>query len=306
VNAHGTPGVVDAEVPGRRGAGTADDRERDRPAHRPGRGHRGAVAIGVLGELLITLGVLLGLFVVWQLWWTDVVADAEQAQVVEDLGWAQTARSVADDADEGPTVEADEVEAPVAEPAGPVAGEPRRDPAPVPPEPARATTFATLQVPRWGDDYVRPISQGTSRRDVLDVLGIGHYPGTAMPGAVGNFAVAGHRTTYGKPFHRIAELQVDDALVVQTQETWYVYKVTASSIVRPQDVEVIAPVPGDPAASPTQPMMTLTTCHPMYSARERFVVHAALDYWLPVAEGTPAELTAPAEAAGPADHTGSA
>ena len=81
-------------------------------------------------------------------------------------------------------------------------------------------------MPRWGHDYQQPISEGTNREKVLNVLGIGHYSGIAMPGAVGNFAVAAHRTTYGKPFSRINELQVGDALVVRTERTWYVYRVT--------------------------------------------------------------------------------
>lgn len=247
----------------------------DEPGGSRPRAHRGAAVVGVVGEVLITLGVLLGLFVAWQLWWTDVVADGAQARVVEDLGWAVTEPGPADDA-----------------------AVPRTDDPPVLPEPEHLTTFATLQVPRWGTDYVRPISQGTTRSDVLDVLGLGHYAGTAMPGGVGNFAVAGHRTTYGKPLNRIEELQVGDPLVVQTQDTWYVYRVTSTAVVLPRQVEVIAAVPNQPGAQPTEAVMTLTTCHPMFSARERFVVHAALDHWMPVAEGTPAELAVGAQAAG--------
>jgi sortase A len=241
----------------------------------------GLVLVGVLGEVLVTLGILLGLFVVWQLWWTDVVADRGQAEIVEELDWAWPGgQAAAQDPVDEPTEPT--------EPAEPVQ---RHDPAPVLAEPGHLTTFATLRVPRWGADYVRPISQGTSRADVLDVLGIGHYEGTAMPGAVGNFAVAAHRTTYGKPFNRVAELQTGDPLVVQTEDTWYVYRVTSTEVVTPRDVQVIAPVPNDPGAEPTTAMMTLTTCHPMFSARERFIVHAELDYWLPVADGTPLELT---------------
>ena len=145
-------------------------------------------------------------------------------------------------------------------------------------------------MPRWGHDYQQPISEGTNREKVLNVLGIGHYSGTAMPGAVGNFAVAAHRTTYGKPFSRINELQVGDALVARTERTWYVYRVTGYELVRPWQVEVIAPVPGKPGTAPTTAAITLTTCHPRYSARQRYVVHGVLDYWLPVSEGTPVEL----------------
>ncbi len=235
----------------------------------------GATVVGVVGEIMVTLGVLLALFVVWQLWWTDVVAEQEQAAIIESLDWVRTAPE------------------PAAEPTEPTqpAGPPQeRGPAPVMDEPAHATSFATLQVPRWGADYVRTISEGTTKHDVLDVLGIGHYEGTAMPGEVGNFAVAGHRVTYGKPFNRVEELQVGDPLVVQTETTWYVYRVTSTQVVTPRDVQVIAPTPNQPDVAPTVASMTLTTCHPMFSARERFIVHAELDYWTPVADEIPLEL----------------
>lgn len=247
------------------------------PARRPG---AGAAVVGVVGEVMITLGVLLGLFVVWQLWWTDVVAEAEKDRIIEELDWVRTA----EDLDPEPAAE-------TVAPEPPAPPEQRTGPPPVPTAPQHATTFASLRVPRWGPDYVSLISEGTTRRDVLDVLGIGHYAGTAMPGAVGNFAVAGHRTTYGKPLNRVAELQVGDPLVVQTADTWYVYRVTETLIVEPWQVEVILPVPSQPDAVPTEPLMTLTTCHPMFSAAERFIVHARLDSWLPVSEGTPVELT---------------
>jgi sortase A len=172
-------------------AETSDQPGRPR-RRRPSRRPLGATLVGLVGEVLITLGVLLGLFVVWQLWWTDVTVGQVQEQVVADLGWACTA-------DQRPTPAPD----------GP---EERRDEAPVLEAPAEGTTFATLSVPRWGPDYLQPITEGVSRSEVLDVLGLGHYPGTAMPGQVGNFAVAGHRVTYGKPLNRVEELQVGDAL----------------------------------------------------------------------------------------------
>ena len=234
---------------------------------------RAATAVGVVGELLITLGVLLALFVAWQLWWTDVVGARAQAQVVESLDWSP-ALPIAP-AVSGPT--------------------PHREPAPVLEEPEHGVTFATMVVPRWGAGAL-PISQGTTKADVLDKLGVGHYDGTAMPGEVGNFAVAGHRVTYGKPFNRVEELRIGDPVVVRTEEVWYVYRVTSTEVVLPGQVDVIAAVPGEPDATPTTAVMTLTTCHPMFSARERFIVHAGLDYWLPVTEGTPTELS---PAAGP-------
>lgn len=237
-----------------------------------GRGRRlGLTVTGIVGELMITLGVLLLAFVVWQLWWTDVEGDRAQAAIIEELDWA-----------------------PVPEPAAtvaPLVAEPRRDASPALAEPEHAVTFATMYVPRWGTEYVRPVSQGIDRETVLDPLGIGHYPGTAMPGDVGNFALSGHRTTYGKPFNLAADLQVGDPLVIRTADAWFVYRVTSTAIVMPSEVGVIAPVPGDPAAVPTERLITLTTCHPMFSARERLIVHGVLDYWLAGQDSFPAELT---------------
>ncbi|WP_188037303.1 class E sortase [Actinotalea sp. JY-7885] len=255
---------------------------RHRQPERRATGHRGATVVGVLGEVLITLGVLLALFVVWQLWWTDVAAGADQRRAIADLDWVVSEPEARDEA---------ETET---ETTGPRYDEP----APVMAEPANLTTFATLQVPRFGPDFMPTITQGTSRPDVLDKGGLGHYEGTAMPGQIGNFAVAGHRTTYGKPLNRAAELQVGDPLIVQTPDAWYVYRVTGHEIVLPHQVEVVAPVPNNPGATPTVASMTLTTCHPMFSARERYVVHSELDYWMPVSDGVPPDLVAPADPSG--------
>ncbi|EYR64860.1 hypothetical protein N866_03150 [Actinotalea ferrariae CF5-4] len=77
---------------------------------------------------------------------------------------------------------------------------------------------------------------------------------------------------------------------MQTETTWYVYRVTDTRIVDPTAVEVVAPVPGEPGATPTRAMITFTTCHPEFSLKQRFIVHGELDYWMPVSEGTPAEI----------------
>jgi sortase A len=255
-----------------------------RRARRTSTGSVALAGLGVVGELLITAGVLLLAFLVWQLWWTDVQGNRAQAEIVRNLDWAQAPTAAPSAA---PSTGAT---APTAT-ARPVIAAPRRgeDP-PVEAEPSLLTTFATLQVPRWDGEPQRPVSEGVDKATVLDALGIGHYPGTAMPGAIGNFAMAGHRTTYAKPFNRVAELQVGDPIVVRTASTWYVYRVTSTQIVRPQDVEVIAPVPGKPGVAPTERSITLTTCHPMFSASQRFIVHGVLDYWAPVLDGVPAEI----------------
>ncbi len=202
--------------------------------------------VGWAGELLITLGVLLLLFTAWQLWWTDVVANRASAQLVEQLRDDFAKRG----AQEDPST-------------------PDHDPARELPGDA----FALMTVPRFGEDWVQPVLQGTD----LDVLsrGVGHYVGTAMPGSVGNFSVAAHRTTWGAPFHDIDTLRDGDLIRVETLDTEYTYRVTAHEVVLPGDVAVVASVPDDPGATPVDRLMTLTSCHPKYSATERYVVHAA-------------------------------
>jgi sortase A len=172
---------------------------------------------GWAGELLVTLGVLVLLFAAWQLWWTDVVSNRAQTQIVDSLE-ATFAR-------EG----AEATSAPV--PANGIPDALNDDGA-----------FAVLRIPRFGDDYARPIIEGTGR-DVL-ALGVGHYVGTAGPGQVGNFALA------GTPHH--------------------------------------LPVPSDAGAAPTAAVLTLTSCHPKFSATQRFVVHATLVESVPRAEWDPA------------------
>ncbi|GAA4730058.1 class E sortase [Isoptericola chiayiensis] len=250
-------------------------RHASRPAARRG-GAFGAV-VGVIGELLITAGVFLGLFVVWQLWWTDVQAERIHTQVLADLDWTEPPLEVPDNELEGPVV----------------APEYRDDP-PIMDAPDYAEVFAQFYVPRWGADYVEPVAEGIDKAEILDRLGIGHYPDTVLPGDLGNFSVAGHRTTYGRPFHGVADLQEGDPIVVRTEDTWYVYRVTEHEIVWPQQVEVVSPVPGlmpgEPVPELTERFITLTACHPMYSAAQRYIVHGEFDYWAPVDEGTPAEL----------------
>ncbi len=211
--------------------------------------------VRTVGELLITAGVVLGLFLVWQLWWTDVVAEREQAQEVVSL--TQVFESAP------PSTE-------------PVA------------EPMPGDAFAIIHIPRFGDDFARPVINDTG----LDVLarGVGHYVGTALPGEVGNFAVAGHRTTYGAPFNQIAELQPGDPVVIETATAFHRYEVTGHDIVRPWQGEVILPVPGDPDAEPTEALLTMTSCHPMWSARQRYVVHGELVETVPRSETTLAEI----------------
>ena len=152
-----------------------------------------------------------------------------------------------------------------------------------------------VRIPRFGGSFARPVLEGTDR-DTL-IKGIGHYAGTAMPGVVGNFAVSGHRTTYGRPLHNIDLLRKGDVIVVETKASYVVYAVARHVIVTPDRVEVIAPVPQRPGVHPTAAWMTLTTCHPKYSASQRYIVFAQLVRVIPRAKGLPASfMTVPAGA----------
>lgn len=208
--------------------------------------------VGLLGEALITLGVVLVLFVGWQLWWTDVVSDADAAQVVASME-ANPSQDFVSPNDVVP-----------------------------------GGAFAVIRIPRFGADYARPLYEGTG----YDILkrGVGHYTGTAKPGEVGNFAMAGHRTTYGKPFNLIATLRPGDVVLAETKDRYYVYRVTDSQIVPPTQVSVVLPVPDQPKATPTQKLLTMTSCHPEFSARERYIVHAVLDASYTRDQGIPASV----------------
>mgnify|MGYP001414810631 CR=1 FL=1 len=151
--------------------------------------------------------------------------------------------------------------------------------------------FAILHIPRFGNEYQVPIAQGVGLSGVLHKGLAGHYPDTAMVGGVGNFAIAGHRQSHGAIFHHIDQLEPGDPIVVQTDEFWFVYRVSADPhVVLPTATEVIAPNPANPGAPAEVASMTLTTCHPLWSIAERLVVHSELDFWAPVSAGIPSEL----------------
>ncbi|MER5620970.1 class E sortase [Streptosporangium sp. NPDC002544] len=134
---------------------------------------------------------------------------------------------------------------------------------------------ALLSIPRLGDDYRYAVVEGVDQDRLR--MGPGHYPGTAMPGKIGNFVLSGHRTTYAAPFGRIDELQRGDHIVVDAREARYTYRVTGRRVVDPTELGVIAPVPDQPGKTPTRATITLSTCHPKYSAAQRLVVFGALD-----------------------------
>ncbi|WP_240611295.1 class E sortase [Actinobaculum sp. 313] len=223
-------------------------------------------ALGVLGELLITVGIVVGLFVVWQLWWTDVVAKQEQAAAIEEI-------------------QDDWGEAPVK------IGTPRYDDPPAVPHPTdEGALIGLMRIPRFGVDNVDTIREGVGLKTVLDTGAFGHYPDTAYPGEIGNFATAAHRQTYGAPMRDVDQLQVDDAIIVETEDAYLIYKVTDSYIVEPSQGEVVAPVPGDLEAEATERHLTITTCHPPFVSDKRWVIHAKYDHWVARDDGIPEEL----------------
>ena len=238
-----------------------DDDASDRRPPRPARSRGDLVRTGVrgVGQLLVTAGLVVLLFVVYEVWITDLFSDRKQDALSQELreDWG----GVSDD----PTVPT--------LPGGGISEVPLGE------------GFAFIRIPRFGADYVKVILEGTDEDELVE--GPGHYVDSAMPGEQGNFALAGHRVGKGSPFLDLDQLQSGDPIVIETEDTWYVYRVVgaddpngvpAQQIVLPTDVSVIAPTPNGPLTGPaTGAYLTLTTCHPKFSARERLIVHAVLD-----------------------------
>ena len=212
-----------------------------------------------LGQTLITLGVVVLLFCVYELYFTNLYTDKQQSRLGNDLAhsWLQP--------------------------------QPSAQPGVKPVAVSLGQGIAVIRIPRLGRDYHRVVVEGVSHEDLKK--GPGHYPGTAQPGTVGNMVISGHRTTYGAPFNRVDELHAGDAIVIETRDTWFTYRVTSEQVVSPTAVEVTYPVPGQRDAVPTKRLLTLTTCNPKYSAKQRLIVHALLENALPKSAGNPPALT---------------
>ncbi len=143
------------------------------------------------------------------------------------------------------------------------------------PPAAEGVTFASLRVPRWGEDYEMPITEGISDH-VLDTIGMGRFPDGELPGEEGNFAVAGHRKDGSRPLARIDELELDDELHVVTELGTYTYAVSGTEIVTPDQVRVVAPNPETGGQDAVGRLLTLVACHPWGSSEFRYIVHAEL------------------------------
>ncbi|MDH6678109.1 sortase A [Rhodococcus sp. LBL1] len=241
----------------------------------------------VVGELLLTIGAVLLLYVFYEAYWTNIVSGRLQDEVDRSLdeSWGRGATG----------------DEPVA-----------------PPTPALGEGFARVHIPAL--DAAHAVVEGTRNEDLR--AGPGHYPDTQMPGEAGNFALAGHRIGTGAVFQHLDQLEPCDAVVVETEFQWTTYRVlpleTASPerravaeaclspeqvdrvadgdyahlqgrhITVPGDIEVINPLPGAPwvEADPgLESMLTLTTCHPLFSNTERMIVHAMLVETIPKSSG---------------------
>jgi sortase A len=143
----------------------------------------------------------------------------------------------------------------------------------VPKKVATGKGLAVLDIPKI-DLNNKVIVEGVGREELRK--GPGHVPSTVLPGQAGTFGVSGHRTTYGAPFYRLNELAKGDTITVVTREAIYTYSVTRTAIVRPTDTQVLDNVIG-PDDKP-KATITLTTCHPRYSARQRLIVFGDLKF----------------------------
>ncbi|MEU1288497.1 class E sortase [Kitasatospora sp. NPDC005856] len=246
------------------------------PDPRAGRGRsRALVALGVFGELLITLGLVLGLFVAYSLWWTNVQADRSASAAADRLRSSWAAGPVP-----GPSAVPGAAPAPGASgaPGGP--GAPGAGPASAPKEFEVGADVGFLHVPAMGRGFQVLIRMGTST-EVLDdgVAGVYEQPyKAAMPwDQQGNFALAAHRDGHGAKFHDLDAVRQGDAVVVETRDKWYVYKVDNTlAETSKYDTGIVAPVPARSGYAGPGRYITLTTCTPVYTSRYRMAVWGSL------------------------------
>ncbi|MFK8908936.1 class E sortase [Streptomyces sp. YS-3] len=216
------------------------------------------VASRIIGELFITLGVVMLLFVTYQLWWTNIRAHQQAGSEAKKIthGW-----------DSGKQA--------------PGAFEPGEG-------------FAIMHIPKL--DVVVPVAEGTSKHKVLDKGMVGHYGQgslkTAMPGdRTGNFAVAGHRNTHGEPFRYINRLKRGDLVIVETQQAYYTYAITGMlPSTSPKNVSVLKPVPVGSGFTRPGRYLTLTTCTPEFTSTYRMIVWGKMVDERPRSKGVPDAL----------------
>ncbi|NGN63922.1 class E sortase [Streptomyces sp. A7024] len=235
------------------------------------------IVVRTFSEICVTVGTLIVLLVVYVLYWTGIRADSAMDDQMDTL----TKRWATEDKDPGSTQNA------AAEAGPPEALHDDRSY-------EGGKPFAVMYIPRFGADWRRPVLQGTGVGTLKK--GLGHYAGTAALGGEGNFAVAGHRRTYGDPFKDFPRLRSGDVVVVNDGRAWYTYKISSRPYkTLPDDTGVLKPLPKplDPGAAPyDRPgrYLTLTTCEPEWGSSHRLITWAHLDEVKAASEGKPAVL----------------
>lgn len=206
------------------------------------------------GWTLMAAGAGVLLYVVYTLFFTNLTTNAAQDDLSED--WQLRIQAATGETGEDEPEEEDA---------------PAEDPAPVDP----GSAVAVLEFFRPGADeppvHAKPlyIVSGVNLADLT--RGPGHYPDSALPGEDGNFAIAGHRTTYGAPFYHLDQLVEGDEIHVTGRDgARHIYQFTRSEIVGPNERWVVGPDPLENG----KPVLTLTTCHPRFSAAQRLIVFA--------------------------------
>jgi sortase A len=212
-----------------------------------------------LGRFLVTAGILILLFVAYQLWGTGLYTDREQNRLRDEF-----ISELSDEDTSASTTTSTGPSAPTTTTTTPTA----------PPPPPTGEAIAQIRIPKIGLDSI--VINGVTRSDLRK--GPGHYPDTPLPGQRGNSAIAGHRTTYGSPFANLDQLASGDTIVVRTTEGVFEFRVNEKRVVNPSDIGVLEPTKEDPAdpASELAATLTLTTCEPKYSAAQRLVIKAEL------------------------------
>lgn len=257
------------------------------------------VVVRTFSELCVTVGTLIVLFVVYVVFWTGVkAADASDGQIdrLQDQ-WSQGGIQ--------PPAPAPSVPPASTLPSTPEAPE-TPTAAATPPAPAAATgagqggtgagpvyrdgkPFAVMYIPRFGRGWDWPVLEGT-RVNTLK-KGLGHYAGTTALGGTGNFAVAGHRRTYGDPFKDFPRLRPGDAVVLTDGSAWFTYRIDRKPYrTVPTDIGVIDSVPKKSGYDRPGRYLTLTTCEPEWGSSHRLIVWARLVATQPVTDGKPEAL----------------
>lgn len=231
----------------------------------------GSKIVGGIGEIFITLGVVGLLFLVWELWWTGLDAARDRQEATEEFfSSIESTESTEEpgDSDGGSGPEPDRITELA----------------------ATGDAMAMVYAPRLGEEWAAPVRSGVGTES-LDRAGLGHYPTTQLPGEPGNFALAGHRQTYGSILWNQDSFVSGDRIYVHSPDGFYTYEVRETHIVPPSQSEVLAPLPNEPEEDPGDgSWLTLTTCHPPYTTLERMITHAEMVDFQPLAEGPPGEI----------------